>query len=63
MRWNYIKRETIAKKNDSLDLGLIADDSVSKAEDLGEPVDIAKEALSELSAIQEQLNAMIKELA
>jgi type I restriction enzyme M protein len=63
VRWNYIKRETIAKKNDSLDLGLIADDSVSKAEDLGEPVDIAKEALSELSAIQEQLNAMIKELA
>jgi type I restriction enzyme M protein len=63
VRWNYITRETIAKKNDSLDLGLIADDSVSKAEDLGEPVDIAKEALNELSAIQEQLNAMIKELA
>lgn len=62
-RLQYITREVIAKKNDSLDLGLIADDSVSKAEDLGEPIEIAKEALSELSAIQKQLNAMIKELA
>jgi type I restriction enzyme M protein len=62
-RLQYITREAIAKKNDSLDLGLIADDSVSKAEDLGEPIEIAKEALSELSAIQQQLNAMIKELA
>jgi len=61
-RWNYITRETIASKNDSLDLGLIADDSVSKAEDLGEPVEIATEALNELNAIQKQLKAMIKEL-
>ncbi|EAS19383.1 type I restriction-modification enzyme, M subunit [Flavobacteria bacterium BBFL7] len=61
-RWNYITREVIASKNDSLDLGLIADDSVSKAEDLGEPVEIATEALNELSAIQKQLKAMIKEL-
>lgn len=61
-RWNYITREVIASKNDSLDLGLIADDSVSKAEDLGEPVEIATEALNELNAIQKQLKAMIKEL-
>ena len=61
-RWNGLSRETIAKKNDSLDLGLIADDSISKAEDIGEPVDIAKEALSELDAITQELNAIIKEL-
>ncbi|GAL00773.1 type I restriction-modification system DNA-methyltransferase subunit M [Nonlabens ulvanivorans] len=61
-RWNYITRETIASKNDSLDLGLIADDSVSKAEDLGEPIEIATEVLNELNAIQKQLKAMIKEL-
>ena len=61
-RWQYITRETIAKKNDSLDLGLIADESISKAEDLGEPIDIAKEALSELDAITKELNAIIKEL-
>ncbi|WP_418637299.1 N-6 DNA methylase [Winogradskyella sp.] len=61
-RWQCINRETIAKKNDSLDLGLIADDSISNAEDLGEPIDIAKEALKEINSITEQLNAMIKEL-
>jgi type I restriction enzyme M protein len=43
-------------------LGLIADDSISNAEDLGEPIDIAKEALKEINSITEQLNAMIKEL-
>jgi len=62
-RWNCISRETIAKKNDSLDLGLIADSKVSNGEDLGEPIDIAKEALAEIKGITEQLNAMIKELS
>ena len=61
-RWQYITRETIAKKNDSLDLGLIADDSVSNGDDLGEPIEIAKEALTELETITQQLQAMIKEL-
>src|SRR5690606_28619725 len=61
-RWQCISRETIAKKNDSLDLGLIADDSISNAEDLGEPIDIAKEALKEINSITAQLNAMIKDL-
>lgn len=61
-RWQCISRETIAKKNDSLDLGLIADDSISNAEDLDEPIDIAKEALKEINSITAQLNAMIKEL-
>lgn len=62
-RWNKITMETIAKKNDSLDLGLIADSSVSNGEDLGEPVEIAQEALAEIKEITEQLNAMIKELS
>ena len=62
-RWNSISREIIAKKNDSLDLGLIADSSVSNGEDLGEPIDIAKVALSQIKGITEQLNAMIKELS
>lgn len=61
-RWQFLSRETIAKKNDSLDLGLIADDSISNSEDLGEPIDIAKEALKEINSITDQLNAMIKEL-
>ncbi len=61
-RWKCISRETIAKKNHNLDLGLIADDSISNSEDLGEPIDLAKEALNELNEITKQLNAMIKEL-
>ncbi|OAB81849.1 class I SAM-dependent DNA methyltransferase [Cochleicola gelatinilyticus] len=61
-RWQFITRETITKKNDSLDLGLIADDSISDAADLGEPIDIAKEAMTELQTITKQLQAMIKEL-
>lgn len=60
-RWQCISRETISKKSDNLDLGLIADDSISNAEDLGEPIDIAKQALKEINSITLQLNAMIKE--
>jgi type I restriction enzyme M protein len=45
-----------------LDLGLIADESITNSEDLGEPIDIAKEALDELAIITKELNAIIKEL-
>jgi len=62
-RWQSISRATIEKKNYSLDLGLIADNTLTNSDDLGEPIDIAKEALLELKSITEQLNAMIKELS
>jgi type I restriction enzyme M protein len=61
-RWTSISREEISKKNDSLDLGLIADSTLTNSDDLGEPIDIAKQALKELQSITEQLNVMIKEL-
>lgn len=61
-RWNCITIEEIATKNYSLDLGLIADNTLTNSEDLGEPIDIAKQALAELQSITEQLNAIIKEL-
>lgn len=61
-RWNCITIEEITKKNYSLDLGLIADNTLTNSEDLAEPIDIAKQALAELHSITEQLNAMIKEL-
>jgi len=61
-RWRCISRAEIAKKNDSLDLGLIVDDSITKAEDIGEPMDVAKEALLELESITKELKAIIKEL-
>lgn len=61
-RWSCISRAEIEKKNYSLDLGLIADSSLTNSDDLGEPIDIAKEALLELETITQQLHAMIKEL-
>jgi type I restriction enzyme M protein len=61
-RWTSISREEITKKNYSLDLGLIADNTLTNSDDLGEPIDIAKQALTQLQSITEQLNAMIKEL-
>lgn len=61
-RWNSISRAEISTKNYSLDLGLIADSTLTNSEDLGEPIDIAKDALLELETITQQLNAMIKEL-
>lgn len=61
-RWKCISREEITKKNDSLDLGLIVDSTLTNSADLGEPIDIAKQALTQLQSITEQLNAMIKEL-
>jgi type I restriction enzyme M protein len=59
-RWTSISREDITKKNDSLDLGLIADSTLTNSDDLGEPIDIAKQALTQLQSIAEQLNATTK---
>lgn len=61
-RFNYLSREDIKQKNDSLDLGIIADESLSNAENMGDPVDIAEEALAELEEITLSLRAIIKEL-
>ncbi|HZK95628.1 MAG TPA: N-6 DNA methylase [Prolixibacteraceae bacterium] len=61
-RWQCITRKQIAKKNDSLDLGLIADSSISNGDDLNDPIDIAKEAVLELKSIMNELDAIIKEL-
>jgi type I restriction enzyme M protein len=51
----------ILQKNDSLDLGLLWQ-YINQCDDLEEPIDIAKQALTQLQSITEQLNAMIKEL-
>lgn len=61
-RFSSISFAEIVKKNYSLDLGLIADQSISNGEELGDPQDIAKEALSEMKSIIKDLNAIIKEL-
>jgi type I restriction enzyme M protein len=61
-RFSVVSISEIAKNNHSLDLGLIADESIIKAEDIGEPIDIANKALTELTSITKELDAIIKAL-
>jgi type I restriction enzyme M protein len=58
-RWQVFSREAIASKNDSLDIGLVEDESVSKNSNLGEPIAIAREVASELEAIKNELDQII----
>ncbi|MCR9080968.1 MAG: type I restriction-modification system subunit M [Cyclobacteriaceae bacterium] len=58
-RWQVFTREQIATKNDSLDIGLIEDENISKNADLGDPIDIAKAAAQELDAIKKELDQII----
>ena len=58
-RWQVFTREQIAAKNDSLDIGLIEDENISKNADLGQPLDIAKQAADELDAIKKELDQII----
>ena len=61
-RWQCYTREEIAEKNDTLDIGLIADNSVQSSDALGEPEDIIHEAKDELNEILKQLDDILKEL-
>lgn len=61
-RWQCITRKTIAGKEDSLDLGLIADSSLQDSATLGDPEDIIREAKEEITTILSQLDLMLKEL-
>lgn len=58
-RWQVYSREQIATKNDSLDIGLIEDENISKNSDLGDPLDIARAASHELDAIKKELDQII----
>ena len=59
-RWQLITRDEIAKKNDSLDLGLIADEKLNGNKDNGEPIDIAKKAMLEMEGIKKELEQIIE---
>ena len=61
-RWQCYTREEIAEKNDTLDIGLIADNSVQSSDALGEPEDIIREAKDDLNEILKQLDDILKEL-
>ena len=59
-RWSCLTREQIAQKNDSLDLGLIADESHANGSNDEEPLDIAREVADELKTMQLELTKMIE---
>lgn len=59
-RWTSLSREEIAAKNDSLDLGLMAETGTGDGAMAEEPLDIAKEAAEELRGIQVELEKLIE---
>ncbi|KZR59971.1 N-6 DNA methylase [Pseudobacillus badius] len=61
-RWNKFTREEIAKKDDSLDIGLIADESLSSYENLPDPIESAEEAIAKLQQAMDLLNEVVEEL-
>ena len=61
-RWNKFSREEIEKKNDSLDIGLIADDSLSSYDNLPDPIESAEEAIVKLQQAMDLLNEVAEEL-
>ncbi|PGW74476.1 N-6 DNA methylase [Bacillus thuringiensis] len=61
-RWNNFTREDVAKKNDSLDIGLIADESLSAYDHLQDPIESAEEALVKLQRAMDLLKEVAEEL-
>ena len=61
-RWSVFTREQIAEKGNSLDLGLIRDDSVLDYNDLPDPADSAEEAVANLEEAVDLLMSVVKEL-
>ncbi|PED17655.1 N-6 DNA methylase [Bacillus toyonensis] len=61
-RWNVFTREEIAKRDDSLDIGLIEDESLSAYENLPDPIESAEEAITKLQKAMDLLNEVVEEL-
>ena len=61
-RWNVFTRDEIAAKGNSLDLGLIRDNSVLDYNDLPDPAASAAEAAAQLEEAVDLLQSVVKEL-
>ena len=59
-RFRRFTREQIAKRNDSLDITWLQDDSVRRGDDLPEPADIADEILAQLSIATREMQELTK---
>ncbi len=61
-RFSVFTREEIKEKNDSLDLGLIRDDSVLDYEDLQDPIESGEEIAAQLEEAMDLILTVVKEL-
>ena len=62
-RWSKFTREQIEKEHgDSLDLGLIRDDSVKDYDELPDPIESGEEAVAQLEEAADLLRSVIREL-
>lgn len=59
-RFRRFTRAQITKRNDSLDISWLQDDSVRRGEDLAEPSDIADEILSQLGIATEEMQELAR---
>lgn len=61
-RFKCFTREQIADKNNSLDLGLIRDDSILDYEDLQDPIESGEEIIAKLEEAVDLIQSVVKEL-
>ena len=61
-RWSVFTREQIAEKGNSLDMGLIRDDSVVDYADLPDPIESGEEAIAQLEEAVDLLQSVVNEL-
>jgi type I restriction enzyme M protein len=59
-RFRRFTREQIAKRNDSLDISWLQDNSVRRGDDLPDPADIADEILAKLSIATEEMQELAR---
>jgi type I restriction enzyme M protein len=59
-RFRRFTREQIAKRNESLDISWLQDDSVRNGDDLGEPADIAEEILAQLDLATKEMQELAR---
>jgi Type I restriction-modification system methyltransferase subunit len=61
-RFCCFTREQIAEKNNSLDLGLIRDDSIIDYEDMQDPIESGEEVVAKLEEAVDLIQSVLKEL-
>ena len=61
-RWNCFTRKQIVEKGNSLDLGLIRDDSVLDYDDLQDPIESGEEIVEQLEEAVDLIMGVVKEL-